>query len=582
MIILCILILALLGEKALRISDKIKAVQEADQLYLAGELIAAEGKYREAAANTSIQYNEEEVTERLEKLAPITAIRNGLNTLVLASRAQAATKDFTGLMESYASLVLLKAQYMKPGDPYEAYYRQLSSDSGISDQMTSYFHQFKKQFYEEMELSQNTMESTEDSFKWKLLLIPDVYYGGTGQKQQQLQARFQTHDTKKLSALAAAGQLEAFLNSATFLLNDYRSHSYSAEWVLDLTERSGMQILAKDVEAENISAFTSHALLYRKFTEDADITSSKVLTYINNSTGKLLKSAGRMARAGQYAQAIQWYDELNPLKDTSAEIAAVRLSWNIAEPVRLLPGGEEPNRYSHVISGKSRYGSKVYVCATDTAGRLYYAAIQNDESVVTVTGEMIPGYEQLRKLTFNVALSNASGTPVVLAEKENERRRTDFTAYELRPEGISLLFSLIGDRYELQPDGSIIVDNADIGDGIANQTAVYRKTDGVYQFVEIMQEEYSLIPASELELHPYENVSISGRIMLDTNGRAVAYSDGRYISLWGEARVTGDIVTLISGQFQHGYETVELVDEGEQYVPVFMVASVASLSFQLP
>ncbi|MFD1909609.1 hypothetical protein ACFSQ7_45095 [Paenibacillus rhizoplanae] len=59
-----------LGQKALGIKNKLQDVQEAGKLYAAGELIAAENRYRQAAANHAISYKEEEINARLAELAP--------------------------------------------------------------------------------------------------------------------------------------------------------------------------------------------------------------------------------------------------------------------------------------------------------------------------------------------------------------------------------------------------------------------------------------------------------------------------------------------------------------------------------
>ena len=580
MIILCIFVLVLLGQKAFLISDKINTVQEADRLYASGDLIAAEEQYQKAYENSSIQYKDDEISARLEKLSHITKIRNRLATLVLSSQAQAATQDFIGLMKSYESLIRLKADYMKPGSAYESYYRQLSADSGISDAMTSYFQQFKKQFYEKMTQSQATIESIDDNFKWNLLLIPDVYFGGPKLKQLQLSSKFEIHDRKKLSTLAAAGQLENLLNSARIQMDGYKLHKFEASWVMAQTEASGKLLLNKDIKDNNIPAFVTHALLYKTFANAANLTSSKVLTLINTHSGKFLSSAKRLARKGQYAEAIQLYGQLDPLQSTSAEIAAVQLSWNIAEPVRLLPGGTETDRYSQVISGKNRYHTKVYVAGVDKTGQLYYAAMNNDNSVITLAGVSITGFDHLRSLTFNNSLGSLTSSPVVLTEADREDQRIDFTAYAMKPDGISILFSFSGDRYELQSDGSILLDNADLGDGVDGHKAIYRIVDGVYQFTEMVQE-YPLISAGDLELHSYENVSLQCVISLDNNGTTIAYdnSGGRYISLLGDFNVTGN--ALISGQFQGGYETI-VTDVGEQYVPIFVVSSVGSQNLQIP
>lgn len=577
MIILCMLMFVLLGEKVFLIADKINAVQEGDRLYATGDLISAEVQYRQAAANSSINYMDDEIAARLDQLSPITVIRKGLHTLVQSADTQAATKDFDGFMKSYESLLSLKATYMKPEGPYEAYYRQLSDASGISDKFTSYFKQFKDEFLAELAQSQSGNGSSDDNFKWNLLQIPDVYYGSTASKEEELSSKFKSHDTARLKALAGAGNFTSMLDNALSMINAYNNHNFKAPWVLEQTESSGKIILNKDLDGDNIPAYAGHAVAYRKFAESADFTSSKVLSLIDNRTASLLKNAERLTRKGQYEEAIQLYGELTPLKDNAAKIAAAKLAWNIAEPVRLLPNGEVLGQYEHVISIKGRYGTKVIVVGTDSSGILYYALMNKDDSVVSLTGDILPEFGSLRSLTFNEPLSASSGGPVVLAQSEREGGRSTFTAYEMKPEGISLLFSFTGDSYELQADESIIVTNVDLGEGASGQKALFRKVDGVYQFIEIVQE-YPIIAASELESHPFEKVSIHCEIVVDMYGNSLAYSDGRYILLQGElSSITGN--ALVSGQYQNEYQLINS-EFGEQHVPVFVVDLAESLSIQ--
>ncbi|WP_379132138.1 hypothetical protein [Paenibacillus sp. sgz500958] len=569
MIILCIFVIVLLGEKSFLIADKIKTVNEAARLYASGDLIAAEELYRKAADNSSIYYKENEISEYLSKLAPITDIRSTLATLVRSTSDQAATKDLTGLIKSYKDLLALKSKYMQSSSPYQSYYRQLSAVSGLSDQMTSYFRQFINDYYAELETSMSNIDTTDDSFKWNLLLIPGDYYGGDETKEQQLKKRFESHDTKKLAALAGAGRFQSLLDSALLMVNGYKGHDYKAPWVLKQSEASSRAILGKDVEGENITAFAEHALAFRNFAANADQASSSVLSYINKSITRLLNSAKKLARAGKYAEAIKRYGELAPLSDTSDEVAEVTLAWNKAEPVRLLPGGEEQGRYTHVISGSNRYGYQIYAAGIDSSGRLVYAAIKDDGTTVTINGDSVAGAENLSRIDFDSSLGNSLGVPAILTETDLEDGRTSFAAYTVKPEGISVLFSFSGDSYELQDDGSIIVHNADLGDGVDGQTAIYREFDGVYQFTETVLE-YPLVTAAELEQHMYENVMIQGDISLDYNGKPFINVDGRYISLWGNVEVGGN--SGLPGQFQGGYEYI-LTDEGEFYVPVFVVDS---------
>ncbi len=583
MIILCICMLVLLGLKALRIGDKIREVQDAERLYAAGDLIAAENLYRQAADNPAIHYKEEQIASRLEELTPISAIRSGLNTLVKKVTDQLVTRDFAEFMESYASLLSLKSKYFISGGPYASYYRQLSEDSGISAQLTAGFGQFKSQFLDELAASQSSgSEENGDLFKWNLLQIPDAYYGGTDAKNELLATGFKAHDTARLKVLAAAGSFGPMLDSSLSMIEAYSNHSYQAPWVQKQAEDSAQVILDKDLEGDNISAFAGHAAAYRTYAASAALApdSSKVLSFIDSSAAKLLKSAARLIRGGQYAEAIQLYSGLAQLQDTSAEIAAAQLTWNTAEPVRLLPGGDEAGRYIHVATASGRYGAKAVVAGTDNTGRLYYADLSDDGRVSTRTGDILPGFERLSGLAFEDQLSAIAEVPVVLAVGGQEDGRTAFTAYQIKPEGISLLFSFAGDRYELQSDdNSILVTNADTGDGVLGETGVYRLSeDGSYQLAEIQQDS-PLIPASELELHPFENVTLNCEIYIDSAGRSVGSSDGRYISLQGNVgSITGPAV--VSGQYQNSYEYVE-TEIGEQYVPVFVVDSLGSMSANL-
>ncbi|MEK8211489.1 hypothetical protein [Paenibacillus sp. FSL L8-0463] len=584
LIILCTFILVLLGQKAFRIEDKIQAVNEGDRLYAAGDLIAAENQYRLAAANPSILYKEEEVAAKLKELAPITAIRSGLKTLVLKVSQQLDTKDFTGFMESYAALLSLKTEYMQPGGSYESYYRQLSADSGLSGQFSAGFQQFKSQFLTELGASQSGSgnEDSGDNFKWNLLRIPDAFYGGSAAKEKLLAGSFQTHDTVKLKELAAAGSFDALLDSALSMMDAYKSHTYNASWVHEQAEASAKKMLGGDLDRDSYAAFTGHAVSYRKYAASAGIDSSKVLTLIDSSLAKLMKSAARLVRGGQYAEAIQLYSDLTGLQDTTEDIAAARIAWNAAEPVRLLPGGEEQGKYSHVVSVTGRYRAKVAVAGTDSSGVLYFADMSEDGIVSTRTGEVIAGFENLRSLAFDDTLSALSEVPVVVAESSRKDGRTSFTAYLIKPEGISQLFSFAGSSYTLQPDDdAIFVENAVVENGGDGLTAVYRLTEGVYQFSEIHQEqEYPLTSAAELELHLFEKVSLNCDIYIDSSGRSLANSNGRLIVLQGNTgSITG--LALVSGQFLNSFEYVE-TDTGMQYLPVFVADSLGSMSIILP
>lgn len=589
MIILCIFMLILIGDKALGIHSKIQDVREADRLYTAGELIAAENRYRLAADNTAIHYKEEEIAARLAELAPITEIRSSLHRISLTLADQLTVKDFAGYMESYASLLSLKSKYMTPGGSYEVYYRQLSADSGLSDKMTAGFRQFKDEFLAGLAAGtpkgadSGSASDSADSLKWSLLQIPADYYGGEAAKEELLAARFEAHDTARLKALAAAGSFGPMLDSALSLEEAYRSHSYTAPWIKKQVQASALLMLNKDLDGEYTTAFAGHAAAYRSYAASAGIRSSKVLKLIDTSIARLLREGQRHVRGGRYAEALKLYAELAPVQDTSAETAAATLAWNTAEPVRLLPGGEVQGSYALTVSVTGRYGAKVAVAGIDSGGKLVYAALSEDGTVSTQTGEVVPEAAGLSSLTFDEPLSAYSGVPVVVATGSRADGRLAFTGYALRPEGITLLLSFNGSGYELMAeDGSIRVADTDLADGADGRTAIFRQVNGSYEFAELYQEAITYIPidAAQLELHLNEKVMFSCEIIIDSAGRTIARVNGRDLLLQGEVPLfTGP--AAVSGQFDNGYGEVE-TELGVQTVPVFVVDSAQSLSLTLP
>ncbi|WP_150265243.1 hypothetical protein [Paenibacillus tepidiphilus] len=585
MIILCILMLAGLARKGLLIGDKIRDVNEADRLYAAGDLIAAEDLYRRAAENPAIRYHEEEISSRLQELDPITAIRNGLATLSLTVSDQLIAGNFAGFMESYASLVNLKAKYMVTGGPYEAYYRQLSAETGISGQITAGFKQFRLQFGAGLETGKTAAagENGDDSYKWNLLQIPADYYGGEDAKADGLAKQFAAYDKARLRAFAGAGSFGPMLDSALSMQQAYSDHSYTAPWLQEQAEASAQLMLEKDLEGEQAAAFAGHAAAYRTYASKAGFSTSEVLKLIDSRTTQLVKSAGRLVRSGDYAAAIQLYRDLSALTDTAEQVKAAQLAWNLAEPVRLLPGGEQEGMYTHVAAAAGLNGLQMAVAGVDSAGKLYYAELNPDGVVSTRSGEVVLELGPLEELAFDRELSDASGLPVVVAESGGEEGRTSFAGYTVSGTGIFPLLSFSGDSYEFASDDhSIRVLNAELGDGSSGRTAIYRESAGVYQFSEVLQETpvVPVISAGELEQHPFETVSFSGEIYYDNAGRAVAGSGGRYVLLQGDFEYTVG-QALITGQFRTGYEIAD-TDLGSQLMPVFVVQSIESLNVQLP
>lgn len=588
LIFLCLCGFLLLGWRGTLIAGKMEALDEAGALYASGDLIAAEAKYREAAAMDGFIYKEEELRERLEELAPVTAIREGLLRLVRLSEKQSAEGDFDGLLRTYNEAVVLKARYMTPpGGPYEETYRRLAAESGLSDLLTARFLAFKQQYIDEMEAAAAAGSGeTGEGVKRSLLLIPEGFYGGEAQKAAGLAERFRSYDTGKLKRLAGAGHFQGLLDAALADMKVYQSLGYEAPWIAGQTEESAGAIIDKDLRTDNAAAFASHASSYRSFAASAGLEKSAVLNSIDNGLARMIRLGERMAESGKFEQASALFAQLSGLTDTTEYVAAVRQRRLLAEPVLLLPGGENEGAYALTASGHGRYGSQVYVAGVDANGMLQFASMNGEGNVIHMSAGLegpVPS-----ALVFDEGLGQATGGPVaVVSGVENTGAGQRFTAYGFGQTGTSLLFDLTADSYALQADGTLHVEGdasamsggsggwsttGGTGNAAGSQTAVYTLRDGRYQFDRLLRQ-YVLIEAERLYMHPFEDVAIELTVTASGNGAAPAYADdGTHLMLNGPFPFTEGMATVY-GQYQYGSEMME-TDYGYLQAPVFVVDKV--------
>ncbi|HEY2492389.1 MAG TPA: hypothetical protein VGI33_05710 [Paenibacillus sp.] len=566
LILLCIAVAILIGIKGYHIQQKIAWLAEANRLYAEQNLIEAETWYHRAQNNKSIRYKEQEISSRLAALAPITQIKEKLSVLDLKASHASGNQDFYELLNVYAELTTVRASFMKEGSPYAPYYKEISAQYGISDDMTQYFQEFKALFYEQMQLNLSKSDYSDESFKWNLLAIPDIFFGNKDKKRTQLYGKFTTYDTTILTRMAAAGQFKIVLDTSLAMFSDYTSHSVTADWVIDKANAISRTLFQKDAQKENYAAFASHAKDYTDFATRGNLNSS-VLDEIETQVLQWLNSAKRKVASAQFEQAIEIYEGLNAYHNKQDQITAAERAWTIHEPIRLLQNTDSSRTYSHIITGSNRFGARVYVIAVDEQNTLYFGEMDSEGLVHILSSSNITQTMPIRGIQVNEQLSTPA-TPVILVETDSLSRIAMYSAFEVQTDRIVTLFQIDADGYQLDEKGTLFVDNPN--DEGAGHIAIYQRSGDSYPFVGI-QQDYTDIAVDDLVGYLGEKVKFSTHVIQTGNQEAYAKMSYGYVKLTGNFDFYEGAITVV-GTF-NDYEDLYVNDELTS-TPVFEVESI--------
>lgn len=564
LILCCAAMLILIGIKGYNIKAKISTVAEANRLYGLKDLIEAEAWYYKAQQNESIHYKESLISSRLQELAPITEINTQLSKIDIQAKEANADGDFEQLMTVYTSLQAVRGIYMKEGGAYEPYYRQLSAKYEISEDFTGYFQHFKTLFNEQMEHNLENNLYADESFKWNLLTIPNVFYGDEKQKNSQLYAKFKAYDDRKMARMAANGQFQALLDESVAMLKLYESHDVPAEWITEQSEALVRTFLENDAENDKYSIFATHAKNYMNFVHIVSFKST-VETYIEKQINTWMKAAKRNVSKAEFEKAIAIYEGLKDYKDTSLEVKEAQLAWNINDPIRILQNGDPTRIFEHVSSGSKRFGYLADVLAIDDQNIIYFGTIDSENNVQVLTSQDFQQGGAIQELSIENSLSTKQ-LPVILVKEESATRKALYTAIEVQANNMVTLFQLNADGLQVDSTGMLIMINPDTEEG-AGQVAMYQRSGDSYQFIGV-QQDFIDIAVDDLLLHPNEKVKFHTTIIQPGYSEAFATMRDSYIKLTGNFNFYEGLVTL-TGTF-NGYEDTYIQDVLTS-IPVFEV-----------
>lgn len=564
----CVLTIPLLVYKGIGISQKLTAIHTAERLFEEKDLVEAEDWYRKAQSNRSIRYKEELISSRLEQLAPISAMKRELEDIAHQASNADSEHDFELLMSSYAKLQQVRSSYMTPEGPYSDYYRQVSLSYGITQNFTSYFKNFRSMFLKQLDRNLSKGNYDDESFKWNLLRMPAHLFGTEQKWLDELNTAFQKYDETKLTRMVATGHIESMLSNASSMLTKYKANNLEAPWITSKVEDLIETLLKSDWNNEDYTAYALHSRQFTTFASSVH-PNSEVLSYAKRGIDELIRNAKKSVANGNYQEAIDLYTAIGHYQDTKAEISATELAWTFAEPVRLLPIPTDGSSYTHVVSGRDNFGSKLYVVATDQNNQLYFARMSAEESVQILSNHDLTPQEQIRTITIDPNLSTVRN-PVIVAEVASEARNALFTAFEVREDNsITLLYSIEADSLTVQPDGTLHVVNP-IGEG-AGQTAIFVRSGDRYQFASIKQDIID-ITADSVNLYPDTLVRFTCKILSIGTGEALAIGNNSVLLLRGDIPI-GTANATVTGRFKQ--YTEQYIDE--QYIDEQLMGQIEGL-----
>lgn len=558
LILLCVLTIPLLLYKGIGISKKLNTIQQAEALYEEKNLLDAETLYQKARNNKTIRYKEELIASRLEELAPITAMKENLSDILDQASAAARRDDFERLMSAYADLQQVRGSYMTPEGPYSEYseyYKQVSEQFGISQSFMDYFKQFRNTLLKEPEHNLANGKYDDESFKWKLLRMPAHFFGTQQQWLDELNAVFKQYDEAKLERIAASGYIEAMLQNASSMVKQYEAHEHEAPWVIARTNELMDSLLKKEWDNKDYAAFALHSRQFETFASSAS-PRSKVLAYAKDGIAKLLRSAKKSTASGDYQEAIDLYTALGNYQDTKAEIRATELAWTAAEPVRLLPVHGDGEGYKHFSGGTKKFGSNVYVAATDAGNQLFFGRMNSEEGVQILSNRDLAPHAEIRSLRIDPILSSST-IPVVVIESDSAARETLYTAFEVLEDRIRVMFSIEADDLIVQHDDTLHVVNPH-GEG-EGETAIYVRYGDHFEFTGVKQT-YVDISADNVALYPGTLVRFTSTVASPGTGEVLAFGENSYVMLQGDFTFYEGEAT-VTGRFTH---YTELYMESQQ------------------
>ncbi|MGG1659072.1 SH3 domain-containing protein [Brevibacillus sp. NRS-1366] len=441
---------------------KMTLYEQAQEYYNAQNLIKAEQLFSSANDITAISYGDEQWNSLMLQLS---ATRQQLEALLQEARSAISAKQDSQVLETYERYQALRQNHEKQQGELATYFQQLSSHLGMEKEWADYYKLALQDAKDQSKANLAQENYQNESFIRTLVTIPDEYFGGTKKKQSELATLFQHYEKTKLRMLTASHPFADVVAQTAKSLRVYREIGIKADWLVTQLERFAQSEINQSIHKKDLTAFIEQAIAYRKI-EDVLPSDSAVLMAITRHLESRIEQAEQHIRSRQFTKAIELYQELNALMDTSKLISGAEEQWLAYDPARLLKGKYPDKTFSSLLSGTERWGAKLYAFGLDEADqRLYFAAKMPDDSLLYLDQALSEVDMKSAKASNSEKLGEKEA-PLIMIEATGKERLHSYIGVlpDLSKGAIEKRFSLEADEFTVIDSRHVVVKNA-VGKG---------------------------------------------------------------------------------------------------------------------
>ncbi|MDF2681182.1 MAG: hypothetical protein K0R47_2372 [Brevibacillus sp.] len=461
--LLLVVVAAALVAVAWKVNGSIKKIKQYDQAfayYEADNLISAEQTFSQASEYSAISYGDEEWSAFMSGL---TSIRRQLESLSRQAQAAIGDKQEEQVLAAYQHYQSFKEETFKQQDKQTtSFFQAISTRLALEEAWSDYYQIALQQAKSQM---QSPNDDEKGSFVHTLVLIPDEFFGGKVEKQEELNTLFQRYETVKLRKLAASLSFDDVITRTANSIKLYRQEGISAGWLQKQLERYAQSEINQAIKQKDLPGFVVMAKAYRQIKgvlpDDSD-----VLATIERHLESRIKQAEQYAKAHQFTKALELYQELGELLDTSSLIAGVEERWTEYDPTRLLQLKYPDKTFHSVLTGNAHWGAKQYALGVDEKEhRLYIAAKMPDDDANTVYIEQALDIDTEFKVTLS-KLQDEKENPVILVQTTGKERAYKYLGLipHLSQTSLESRFTIEADDLSAEDTTRVIVKNP-VGQG---------------------------------------------------------------------------------------------------------------------
>ncbi|OCA88080.1 hypothetical protein A8F94_09685 [Bacillus sp. FJAT-27225] len=564
------------GSKIVLAHEKIATFNEADALYAAGKMRAAEEKFRLAKLNVSVRDHNDVINTRLAELSPI---REMVEQLDEQAADYIDDDNLAGLVETEASYQEHRNKWQN-GTPAEAdMFGEMIAYTKLDQDLKNYFVKQIESLFAKLKGSLHADE--ELTVFNSLSMIPPSYYGGESKKVSTIEKNFTAYFSGRLDKLLTAESFYPAVQEGERQFDRLKEFKLESQWLFDTLDSFLLGMLTGPFDEKDYKTFVHRA----KDSSDleADMKDSNAFAFRASSLAGLERTARQLASNHKYEKAIEIYTALSVMTDYSKQIAALESEWDLHEPIRVLKRKYPDEKFVTVIDGRNGFEADSYLAAISEGGILYFGKISGGSADGDAVdgdwdgngiadadedrdgngvrdgnqdsdGDGVPDSEEdknrngipdadedsdgagtmgIRRVSMDVVTSSepvslpvkklqfstsfGSGpNPVIYFESGSQVRENRYVAYEVRSENLAKILDIEADGLKAESAEVLIADNP-TGDGEGKRAYFALDYDGYYAFDKVLVD-YVDIDAVDLASYKGKKVRLTETVEIVKDG----------------------------------------------------------------